>query len=711
MTSFGKASHTLAGSILLILVVVASGLAIYHYVSSVSTSSEQDKTSANPLIIENYMQSGTCGYVFVRNVGNKPILLDKPTLFIYKDKALVKEVHRPDTITINPNELKIICFDLTQFTADEDTWGKYSIKLSSATGATDVYTNAVIERNNNPPPVANCGLNNTFNKVLYDIDGDGTIDGEADNITMAIQQVANNGIIYVLPGIYTEDLSIYKPLKMYTAGCGNQWIINGTITVFLFNKSHTVTISGFTISPEKTGIGSVLQLRGDGNAIITNNRIEYINQTSGSESYPGALWIEMEGVILVKHNTFIGSYSATVTGVNSLLKILGPYGGPTDYVYIIDNNFMGYGATPKMEGIFSVYTTRPVRITGNHFENLNAGIDLRPGINTIVSKNTIEDTDTGILLDKWLTSQPYNIVIEDNTIHIPPGAIGINVISDYFSHSIIKNNILTGFITSGTGIRLFPSRYSDNITISNNNIKDINLAMNLGEFRNIYVKDNVINHIIYGIHFYSTIKGNIQITGNLVDQVLDSAVRTNGAAYSNITITNNILKGATGASSASGIVIETAVNNLTIVGNEISNFKGIYGGIYFKAPITTPSTSNNILMIEGNQLINNGINNAIYSQIKLWLETSYVNSSLIKINDNKIEFKDVTTTKFVYIYDEKGISNGNPLDLTNNKWIINDTEINDRNVFKNYVCDHENPCDTYTTSYGGYINTGFYITT
>ncbi len=263
------------------------------------------------------------------------------------------------------------------------------------------------------------GAGMTLKDIIY-VGGSG--EGNYTSIQAAIHDISKNGTIIVYPGVYNENLFIYKPLILKSRNGSSSTIISSSFDVIKIYANY-VKIDGFTIE-------------------------------NGHEA----------GVLISGKNCNV---------VNSIIKnnIKGVYMDGCYNVTLINNTF----EDNLKVGIHVMYSSN-FELLGNKVKNSNYGIHIYHSSNGSVLNNEVSNGINGVTLDKT-----ENVTVSANRVSNTHGGIflyessNISVVKNFLYHNnysistayssnntILKNRIVYGMVS---GIYL---DQSDNNTIRGN---------------------------------------------------------------------------------------------------------------------------------------------------------------------------------------------------------------------------------------------------
>lgn len=300
----------------------------------------------------------------------------------------------------------------------------FLILTTSASAASTVYVNASY--------TATSTLNHNFGIDAFNKIQDG------------INAVEEKGIISVAKGTYYENIVIKKSLSLIgegiatTTGAGyDSPVIDGgistnpaVITVEGISSSITVFISNFNIINANNGI-NVLQ---NASMLIENNTVSGYHKngiTFGPVRFPG-----YGGVLgVIRNNIVTGNGPINTVAQNGIQISEGNTASVNNNIvsnnfYTNPNSWWGVGILTSQSNGVSIYD--------NTLKNNQAGINIKKGINNLISNNVIISTTTsevGILLSE---SDDLLYPVEKNTINNNKISGGVNSILAYTNTS--KNN-------------------------------------------------------------------------------------------------------------------------------------------------------------------------------------------------------------------------------------------------------------------------------
>lgn len=349
----------------------------------------------------------------------------------------------------------------------------------------------------------------------------------------------------------------------------SQIVIEQVNHLLLFNNTITSETGrpGIHFEPwEKT---QFYDAKITGNTIITNSK-EYCVLLAGSDS--GMATRDSHGYLF--HG--IEFYLNTVTGPACSFLIMDTAGAK-----IYDN-------TLWVKEVFVWRKNEAVSISKNEIKGIN-------GIR-------IEGGDNGGLISKGTTISENTISSSKDGIHIHAGA----------EMTTVTNNHFTGSGT-GMGILLFASDDIVNTTISKNSFENYKDGINSSStgrtsVEGLRISDNTFS---YNNGFAFSLRGelhNVKIDKNVVKNSSGANLLVD-ESMSNITIKKNQFSGGQRGiyQSYQG---NGSLKGLTIIGNQISNTKGIENQYSTGAAIELDRTSKRLkdVQITDNTLKNNAIN-------------------------------------------------------------------------------------------------------
>lgn len=390
----------------------------------------------------------------------------------------------------------------------------------------------------------------------------GDFNNPFSSISLALNAVVPNGIIYVSNGTYNEILSVTKNNLTIQAAEGEHPIILAPSESFssvrrLINLAgNGITLEGFEIiGNNKNNLtnydGSYLAVRIEGYGITVQNNI-IRNALTG---------IQTTNVNPVTPNNILGNTISNVAvGIslqndgnyvedNTINAINEGFGLAAFNTHFENNQIIvgtnGYearissGAEPYfgsiLDGINAVSNGDTVFVNaGIHNENLN----INKGINLVG-----ENKETMILNGKIIINSD-NVAVEN--MKIVPGSLTGNSGDDsgitiYRGNALIKNCIVDGLSGIGPktvkGIFIHSTSLRENITLENNVVKNINNTVAKGSYgimvqgavQDVTVKNNVIESIsstgwAHAVEVTPTcgsfvVPANVVIEGNTISSV------------------------------------------------------------------------------------------------------------------------------------------------------------------------------------------------
>jgi nitrous oxidase accessory protein len=329
------------------------------------------------------------------------------------------------------------------------------------------------------------------NVYVDDNNTEGPWDGSYEHPYQKIQQgvnVASDGDkVFVFNGIYEEDVTIKKTLKLIGESRENTIIEAEGTGVTIRDSNGGVTISGFTITmhPNSSSASNGIYIKESNDNIIKDNIIKEIAGPRTGAS--GVL------LYLCCNNTIVGN---TIENISS--------------IWFVKNSV----------GIDIRYSWSNV-VTGNLLKNNDNGISLWDEYNlckdNMVSENVITGSIYGIDYSASYSSNVTNTFYNND---ISNNYFGIYLLMWTGNNMIISNNIHN----NNDGIHLHGSCYN---TISANTISKNNIGIRLNNAEEqggdtVYVKyntiteNNITDNKLYGV-FVPETDNNIFYYNNFVD--------------------------------------------------------------------------------------------------------------------------------------------------------------------------------------------------
>jgi parallel beta-helix repeat protein len=290
-------------------------------------------------------------------------------------------------------------------------------------------------------------------------------------INYALSQASGGDTIQVASGIYTESLTVDKPVSLLGAGAETTMVkaVSGQRVVTITGETitNTTIISGFAF----TG-GNPVADKGGGVLVITstptirNNRI--VSNTAGTEG--GGLYVLNSDGLILNNNTISSNYAATqkmgggvyfdhspnaTVTTNTIMYNTGWRGGGL-YLYhspgvtlsknTIVSNTAGFGWSIKQGGGLHLVSSDNVIlsdniISGNLAWNDGGGLFILNCANIKLDRNTISNNSGsvggGLFLKKDKNATLINNIVADNRA---TGGLWIEYSSVRMLHTTIARN-------------------------------------------------------------------------------------------------------------------------------------------------------------------------------------------------------------------------------------------------------------------------------
>ena len=293
--------------------------------------------------------------------------------------------------------------------------------------------------------------------------------------------------------------------------------------------SAGVLVSTATL-PESVS-GSVLYVGGEGSGNYSAIKYAVKDAEPGDTIY--VYWGDYyEDVVINKPLTLVGQNRGN-TVIHGFVRIEADYVNITRFTMVLQET-----------GI-ELHNARNCRITNTHTVESWYGIRVIGSTGNLIAGNLVQPHGEGISL-----SDSPNNYITDNIVEY--NGIGIHLV-DSPSNFVVGNSVSNDY---GSPIYI---EYSDDVTISENNVTKNEDGIHLRQSINTVFTDNYIHNNAFGAHLYSC--ANTTITGNRISGGATGVHLTN---CSNATVTDSIVASING----SGIYVDSS-SEITITGNSI----------------------------------------------------------------------------------------------------------------------------------------------
>ncbi|HEC75908.1 MAG TPA: PKD domain-containing protein [Thermoplasmatales archaeon] len=472
-----------------------------------------------------------------------------------------------------------------------------------------------------------------------------------DKIQDAVDNATDNDFIYVKYGVYNEDVSINKRVRIV----GENSVVNGEI--FSFNiEGNEVSIKNFTINGSYYGV------------ILNSNQSEITNCTFIGNEIGINILGDLNNINTCSVNS--NNISILISGcMNYVMN--GIFNGKNYGVYLSgDDNFIsqnsfsgGYGYGIYIEGennniknnyisnsIFGVYLLKQNAIEDNIFDTCSHGIklDAFSVINYNLFINNyygIYSTSSFVLLESEFINNDISIMVNNGiptikNASINGGDFGIKIKNGKISQSNIEG--------ANVGVEII-----ENVELKNSRIENCSVGVMGGG-----------NAKIISCQFINNEIGIDEITGNVTDTSFNS--NHYGVKGENLEIFNNTFN-----ENEYGIwlIENTTVKSCYFNNNNI--------GIYTfgdKNEIISNYFTENIFSINlessYNHLLNNYLSNNTYG-IKIIF--SPLNNLSGNIMENNSYNFDIEGSKLFHFYQK--IDYSNLINGKNVSYLINETDL------------------------------------
>jgi len=345
----------------------------------------------------------------------------------------------------------------------------------------------------------------------------------------------------------------------------------GLLVILLVSAG--VLVSTATL-PENVS-GSVLYVGGEGPGNYSAIKYAVKDADPGDTIY--VYWGDYyEDVIISKPLTLVGQNRVN-TVIRGFVRI------EADYVNI--TKFTVVNLVSEEAGI-ELYYARNCRITNTHTVESPYGIRAVASTSNLITGNLVQSYGEGISL-----SDSWNNHITDNIVEY--NAVGIHLLNSPGNY-VVGNSVSNDY---GSPIYI---EYSNDVTISENNVTENEDGIHIGQSVNTVFIDNYIHNNAFGAYLYSC--ANTTIRGN---RISGGAIGVHLANCSNATITDSVVASVNG----SGIYIDSS-SEITITDNSI-----LESDIGIDLHLST-----NVSVYH-----NNMINNTVQANDDLGLENSWDN--------------------------------------------------------------------------------------
>jgi parallel beta-helix repeat protein len=444
--------------------------------------------------------------------------------------------------------------------------------------------------------------------------------GPLKTIITAINKVTEGGTVNVAPGTYTENLDIYKKVKLTGNSSDDTYLVASSSlnpVIYINNNGNNSTIQNFNIS----GLGSapVIFLDGADNCNILNNTI-----SNGSV-----------GVVVNGNNNTVSSN-----------EIRNNKWAGVDLDSADNNQIQENTISENQEGVYVQKSASKNTIQGNNITNNSySGVALDGSSDNNIKDNQINGNSNGVRLYNATGNRVSNNNVSDNSwggvvgdnAHeniidnnsISRNVEGVHLMNNSTNNTIINNN-LTGNSTSWCGISLWNS-ISTNLT--NNTISGMQEGVYITQSAsyNTVTQNNIIDNLnsaicMDGNSQYNNIHNNINISRNgngiRLYQVTENTINNNNITNSNW----------------AAICLDNASRNTVLLNTISSNQEGIY--VFNNANYNIISNNTSFNNAYSGICVNNAINNTV-----IWNNIAS-NGNGVRLynyaNQNNLTYNDVT---------------------------------------------------------------------
>jgi parallel beta-helix repeat protein len=419
------------------------------------------------------------------------------------------------------------------------------------------------ENNNNIKPNEK-DPENVYVDVNFDENTPGWNVDYFDSIENAINNVSEDGTVFIYNGTYYENIIINKTIELIGED-REKTIINGNEkgnVLSIFDNDCTIQNINFS----NAGVNSGIKILSNDNKIVNNTFFD---------NYYG-IWIDTKTKNTVSDNIFLKNYNAIrlrsvtdteITNNQILSNTMEGFNLETCLrITIKDNTFYEGGISISGQLIAweshiiedNTFNNNPIYYYKNE-NGITVPTDAKQVILVNCSNIDIKDSNFEKVASGIQISFGNDITVENNNFES-------NNINSIYMYHCENNTIKNNNINSGKGIDLLDSKY---IIISKNTIKNTETAINFETSNNNQIIDNSISNNEDGI--YTKYSNENTIDGNNINSNTDYGIYLQSNSNDNLIINNRFSRNDVAVR-----IKSSKLNNMFT--NEIkeSTDKGIY---------------------------------------------------------------------------------------------------------------------------------------
>lgn len=330
----------------------------------------------------------------------------------------------------------------------------------------------------------------------------------------AINAVAENGTIFVAPGIYRERISITKPLSLI---CDPYALHGGSPALVVIDGGISTTTGTITVRGSRGAIDVTIRdcsIRGGGSGInVLENAVMTIDHNTISGYYKNG--IAFGPVLLpgyggvsgtISNNLIIGKgpiKAITQNGIQISEKNTSIITGNTilNHIYTVPGNHWATGIL--------VHRSDGITIASNTLQFNEAGINIKQSSNSLIADNLITGNSysrAGIMLSDYNEKQypaTGNKVLRNTIVGGFNGIWTSYVSGNIYAHNLIVNPSGNGIYTWETGENIFTENVISGTQASSRNTKAFTLAEKTANSIEEIVKKIPTKGIVLGASTYA----------------------------------------------------------------------------------------------------------------------------------------------------------------------------------------------------------------
>lgn len=216
----------------------------------------------------------------------------------------------------------------------------------------------------NLPSAFAVGATNTY----VSTSGSGTVCSHAApcaTFAAAIAAVGDGGTVHAANGVYTENVTVNKPITVKGDGGRNNVTLNGSIKI----DHDNVTVRGFTVT-NPTGTYGVLVNDVD-NVSVVANAFDHVGSSYTAGAVQAVYVLKTSTGVLVDSNTFTAIGNAAGVQSNKAIFVGDSNNGPSANVTITRNTIDGVSSAKGAYGLLINHEVTGASVTRNVVRNLN----------------------------------------------------------------------------------------------------------------------------------------------------------------------------------------------------------------------------------------------------------------------------------------------------------------------------------------------------